>query len=83
MRFLFRVIMEPEVGNRAVRDPNFIGNIQGFMENNKAESNTSQGQHVEIKCNFGMTLEDMRCHYLPLPQGSTGTIIIALKNGEE
>ena len=34
----------------------------------EAESNTSQGQHVEIKCNFGMTLEDMRCHYSPLPQ---------------
>ena len=34
----------------------------------EAESNTSQGQHVEIKCEFGMTLEDMRCHYLPLPQ---------------
>jgi hypothetical protein len=34
----------------------------------EAESNTSQGQHVEIKCNFGMTLEDMRCHYGPLPQ---------------
>ena len=27
--------MEPEAGNRAVRDPNFIKNIQGFMENNK------------------------------------------------
>ena len=38
MRFLFRVIMEPEVGNRAVRDPNFIGNIQDFMENNKVEA---------------------------------------------
>jgi hypothetical protein len=34
----------------------------------EAESNASQGQHVEIKCNFGMTLEDMRCHYGPLPQ---------------
>lgn len=34
----------------------------------EAESNTSQGQHVEIKCDFGMTLEDMRCHYGPLPQ---------------
>ena len=34
----------------------------------EAESNTSQCQHVEIKCNFGMTLEDMRCHYGPLPQ---------------
>jgi hypothetical protein len=34
----------------------------------EAESNTSQGQHVEIKCDLGMTLEDMRCHYGPLPQ---------------
>jgi len=34
----------------------------------EAESNTSQGQHVEIKCDFGMSLEDMRCHYGPLPQ---------------
>lgn len=34
----------------------------------EAENNTSQGQHVEIKCDFGMTLEDMRCHYGPLPQ---------------
>jgi hypothetical protein len=34
----------------------------------EAENNTSQGQHVEMKCEFGMTLEDMRCHYLPLPQ---------------
>ena len=38
MRFLFRVILEPEVGNRAVRDPNFIENIQGFMKNNKVEA---------------------------------------------
>jgi hypothetical protein len=34
----------------------------------EAESNTSQGQHVEIKCDFGMSLEDMQCHYSPLPQ---------------
>jgi hypothetical protein len=33
----------------------------------EAESGTSQGQHVEIKCDFGMSLEDMRCHYSPLP----------------
>ncbi|MDQ4016145.1 MAG: hypothetical protein M3136_10345, partial [Thermoproteota archaeon] len=38
----------------------------------EAESGTSQGQHVEIKCNLGMTLEDMRCHYLPLPQAAQG-----------
>jgi hypothetical protein len=34
----------------------------------QAESNTSQGQHVEIKCDFGMSLEDIRCNYGPLPQ---------------
>jgi hypothetical protein len=34
----------------------------------EAESNTSQGQYVGIKCNFGMSLEDMRCHYHPLLQ---------------
>ena len=38
----------------------------------EAESNTSQGQHVEITCNFGMTLEDMKCHYRPLPQAAQG-----------
>ena len=31
----------------------------------EAETNTQQGQHVEIKCDFGMSLEDMRCHYIP------------------
>ena len=34
----------------------------------EAESYTSQGQHVEIKCDFGMTLDEMRCHHGPLPQ---------------
>ena len=38
MRILFRVIFETEAGNRAVKDPNFIKNIQGFMENNKVEA---------------------------------------------
>src|SRR5918995_3026825 len=31
----------------------------------EAESNTPQGQHVEIKCDFGMTLDEMRCHHIP------------------
>ncbi|MDQ3888583.1 MAG: hypothetical protein M3251_04845, partial [Thermoproteota archaeon] len=31
----------------------------------EAETNTPQGQHVEIKCDFGMTLEEMRCHHVP------------------
>ena len=38
----------------------------------EAENNTSQGQYVEIKCGFGMTLEDMQCHYVPLPQAGQG-----------
>ena len=32
----------------------------------EAENNTSQGQYMEINCGFGMTLEDMHCHYVPL-----------------
>jgi hypothetical protein len=32
----------------------------------EAETNTVEGQDVEIKCGFGMTLEDMQCHYIPL-----------------
>ncbi len=28
----------------------------------EAESSTPQGQHVEIKCDFGMSLEELRCH---------------------
>ncbi|MDW0139934.1 MAG: hypothetical protein QOK66_00070 [Nitrososphaeraceae archaeon] len=32
----------------------------------EAENNTVEGQDVEIKCEFGMTVEDMQCHYIPL-----------------
>jgi hypothetical protein len=38
----------------------------------EAENNTSQGQELEIKCGFGMTLEDMQCHYIPLLQAGQG-----------
>src|SRR5918997_2134096 len=31
----------------------------------EAENNTPQGQYVEIKCDFGMTLDEMRCHHVP------------------
>jgi hypothetical protein len=31
----------------------------------EAENNTPQGQHVEIKCDFGMSLNEMRCHHVP------------------
>ena len=30
-----------------------------------AENNTPQGQLVEIKCDFGMALDDMRCFHVP------------------
>jgi hypothetical protein len=40
----------------------------------EAENNTQQGQYVEIKCDFGMTLDDMRCHYIPLLGGGAGTL---------
>ena len=38
----------------------------------ETENNTSQGQELEIKCGFGMTLEDMQCHYFPLLQAGQG-----------
>ena len=38
----------------------------------EAENNTTQGQHTEIKCDFGMTLDDMRCHYIPLLEAGVG-----------
>ena len=34
MRVMVRAIFPTEVGNRVVKDPNFIKNIQGFIENN-------------------------------------------------
>jgi len=41
----------------------------------EAENNTPQGQFVEIKCDFGMTLDDMRCQNIPLvgAEGSSGS----------
>jgi hypothetical protein len=38
MRVIVRAIFPTEAGNQAVSDPNFIRNIQGFIENNKAEA---------------------------------------------
>jgi hypothetical protein len=38
----------------------------------EAENNTSQGQFVEINCNFGMMLDEMHCHYIPLLGGVEG-----------
>jgi hypothetical protein len=39
----------------------------------EAESNTSKDQqHVEIKCGSGMSPEDMKPHYIPLPRAGQG-----------
>jgi hypothetical protein len=38
MRVIVRAIFPTEAGNQAVSDPNLIKNIQGFIENNKAEA---------------------------------------------
>jgi hypothetical protein len=38
MRFIVCTIIPTEAGNRSVKDPNFIKNIQGFIENSKAEA---------------------------------------------
>jgi hypothetical protein len=38
----------------------------------EAENNTVEGQDVEIKCGFGMTLQDMQCYYIPLLQAGQG-----------
>jgi hypothetical protein len=41
----------------------------------EAENNTPQGQHVEIKCDFGMTLDEMRCHHFPSVGAGAGALL--------
>jgi hypothetical protein len=38
----------------------------------EAENNIQQGQHVEIKCDFGMSLDEMRCHVPSVGAGVGG-----------
>ena len=38
MKVLVRVTFPAEAGTRAVRDPNFIKNLQAFIDNYKAEA---------------------------------------------
>jgi hypothetical protein len=40
----------------------------------EAENSTTEGQDVEIKCDFRMSLEDMRCHYIPLLEAAPGDL---------
>ena len=52
--------------------PNPFATTQQIIERITSELRSAitqaEGQHVEIKCDFGMSLEDMRCHHGPLPQ---------------
>src|SRR5215210_881370 len=43
----------------------------------EAENNTSESQHLEIMCDFGMTLDDMRCHHIPLVGAGGGAGALA------
>jgi hypothetical protein len=38
MRFVVRAIFATEAGNRAVKDPNFLKNIEGFIKDTRAEA---------------------------------------------
>ena len=38
MRFVIRVLIPMEAGNKMVKDPNFIQDIEGFIKNTKAEA---------------------------------------------
>ena len=37
MRFVVRAMIPTEVGNRAVKDPNFVANMEAYIKANKAE----------------------------------------------
>jgi hypothetical protein len=39
----------------------------------EAYNNTPQGQLVEINCDFGMFLDEMHCHHIPLVGGAGGS----------
>lgn len=38
MRFLVRVLIPTEAGNKMMSDPNFVKNIEDFVKNTKAEA---------------------------------------------
>ncbi|MDQ4015852.1 MAG: hypothetical protein M3136_08840, partial [Thermoproteota archaeon] len=52
MRVLVRVILPNEAGNRAIKDPNFIKNIQSFMDNYKAEAAFFTPSNGDRSANF-------------------------------
>ena len=52
MRVLVRVIFPAEAGTRAVKDPNFIKNIQAFIDNYKAEAAYFTPSNGDRSANF-------------------------------
>jgi hypothetical protein len=52
MRVLVRIILPNEAGNRAIKDQNFIKNIQSFMDNYKAEAAFFTPSNGDRSANF-------------------------------
>ena len=52
MRVLIRIIFPSEAGTKAVRDPNFLKNMQAFMDNYKAEAAYFTPSDGERSANF-------------------------------
>ena len=52
MRVLVRAILPNEAGNRAVKDPNFIKNMQAFIENYKDEAAFFTPSNGDRSANF-------------------------------
>ena len=52
MRVLVHVIFSNEAGNRVVKDPNFIKNIQAFIEDHKAEAAFFTPSNGDRSANF-------------------------------
>ena len=52
MRVLIRTIFPNEAGTKAVRDPNFLKNIQAFIDNYKAEAAYFTPSNGDRSANF-------------------------------
>jgi hypothetical protein len=52
MRVLIRTIFPNEAGTKAVRDPNFLKNIQAFIDNYKAEAAFFTPSNGDRSANF-------------------------------
>ena len=52
MRVLVRVTFPNEAGNKAVKDPNFVKNIQAFIDNHKTEAAFFSPSNGDRSANF-------------------------------